>query len=565
MCDLALVGAGAILAACTLSKPTAAPTAAQAATSAPTSAPEPTAVPPTVAPTAVPPTAAPAPVTLSVLMAPEEGFGDITPDKAFWKYLTEATGAHFEILRVPYGTLGQQVSLKIAAGNIPTIMIIESPADSGLTAWAFTNKYGMEGLFVKLDEYFDKLPSLNETADAYKDMKAWMKAGDGHSYGFPSAEYGDWASGLGLRADFLKDCGYIQDPWNPPPSRDFIKTLDDLYKILLCFKDKLGGKPVVGSRNGPAYTYRRWTDFFATKTGSYYNPKTNKYEYGPLMKRYRIFVDYLNKMFNDGILHPEYATMSDPDWQSKMDNHEWGASMDHRGQHPGWNLGRPFFVQSLDIDGERVIWPHKSIFNTSNMAVISAKAPQEQIDAAIKVFDYLYSKPGQVMGEFGKEGVEYKVGADGKFCLSETMRCDGYDPTAWCGGKAPSSDVPDYHASDLKDAGGLQRMNYIEYRWDEWMFIYGKQGDDIKYVFKAFDTEGSSCDPIVPLTYTAEEQDTLAKLLAPLDTYILEETQKFVEGGRALNDDEWAKFTAKAEEMGGKQVADIDNAALARV
>jgi hypothetical protein len=70
---------------------------------------------------------------------------------------------------------------------------------------------------------------------------------------------------------------------------------------------------------------------------------------------------------------------------------------------------------------------------------------------------------------------------------------------------------------------------------------------------------------LVPLTFNTEELETQGELLPPLQTYILEETQKFIEGLRPLNDDEWATFTARIEELGGTQVADISNAALARV
>jgi hypothetical protein len=75
----------------------------------------------------------------------------------------------------------------------------------------------------------------------------------------------------------------------------------------------------------------------------------------------------------------------------------------------------------------------------------------------------------------------------------------------------------------------------------------------------------SMTDPLLPLTFTSEEQETLGQLQAPLDTYVLEETQKFIEGLRSLTDEEWNLFTAGIQELNAQQLVDIHNAALARV
>ncbi|MDI7277506.1 MAG: extracellular solute-binding protein, partial [Anaerolineae bacterium] len=283
----AVAGAGAFAVACAQPKPTVAPTAATTPAAGETAA-----------PTTVPPTAATEPVTLSIIVGPEEGFGEITPDDLPYKYLAEQFGVKFEISQVPWGTLGQQLSLRIASGDLPTLMILERAGETGLSAFAFASKYGAEGLFVKLDEYINagKMPNLKAFMDKYRSISALATAGDGRIYAVPKALVGDWSTGLGLRPDLLEQAGYFEDRKNPPPSREFMKTPDELFEVLKDLKEQLGGQPVLGAR-GLEKFYERWCFFFGTSLGPYFNPATKQYECGPLMKRYRVMVEFVNRIY----------------------------------------------------------------------------------------------------------------------------------------------------------------------------------------------------------------------------------------------------------------------------
>jgi putative aldouronate transport system substrate-binding protein len=332
---------------------------------------------------------------------------------------------------------------------------------------------------------------------------------------------------------------------------------------------------VLGARGLDGF-YKRWCDFFGTSLGAYYNPTTKQYEYGPLMKRYRTMVAFVNRIYSEGILHPEYSTMSDPDWQSKVDNREWGATLDHRGQHPGLApLNAPeeeegvyYFAQSLDVDGERILWPAADWWQIEGPLAVSATATPEQIEASIRLIDYLYSTEGLLTVWYGKKDVDWVENEDGTKCFTGTFRVGGggWVPEAWCSGVEPAEgEAPGYAELDLLDFGGsLVRIGYPEHGlMPEWLFIYGDWSKHAKYLAETL--ADSVTDPLVPLTFNTEELETQGELLPPLQTYILEETQKFIEGLRPLNDDEWATFTARIEELGGKQVADISNAALARI
>ncbi len=562
----ALASAGAFVAAC----------AQPQATEVPAVAPTPAVSEPTVAPAAVPPTAVPEAVTISVLIAPEAEYGEITPETPLWKYYSEVFGYKFEVMQVPWDALGQQVSLKVASGDMPTIMIVKSPQDSGLSPLAFVNKYGAEGAFVRLDEFIDagKMPNLTAWRDQYPALGIRMVAPDGHVYAAVQGFFSSGYPALLLRTDLLEQCGFIKDRNSPPPSRDIITTVDDLYNALDCIKQAMGGAPVLGNRFGPAKAIASWSAFFGTSSGAYYNYATKQFEMAPLMQRFRVMVEFLNKLFKNGILHPDYATMGDEEIWAKWDQGELGAVADNftfaMGRLKKLGIeGKDLPVQSLTIDGERVLWPRSSPWADRYPLVISAKASPEQIEAAVKLVDWLYTKEAAELTWFGKEGVDWQRGPDGRMLLTGNNQCvNCYLDADYVGGKAPAedADIPSYAALGIKNSeGDLPRLVYPEYYYDDMPMLFQWYPDRDRDIMKQAEAAGSLTDPLLPLTHTSEEQETLAELGAPMDTYVMEETQKFIESQRPLTDDEWKKFTAKVEELGAKQIVDIKNAALGRI
>jgi putative aldouronate transport system substrate-binding protein len=516
--------------------------------------------------------ASPESATVSILIGPEASAGDVTPDLMFWQTLTEVTGVNFEILQVPEDSLGQQVSLRMASGDLPTLMVLDSPPDSGLKPFVFASKYGAEGVFTKLNEHIERgaMPNFKKMLDERPSGRALATAIDGNMYAAPWAHCYDIYPAMSIRGDLLEECGFIEDRHNPPPPLEVAKTVDDIYNALKCTQQSLGGTPVLGARNGPAYSFPHWGYIFGTAPGAYYNPATKKYEYGPLMSRYRVWVEFMKKIYDEGILHPEFATMSDETWEAERNAGKFGAVVDNNVEW-WWkvketvDVGRSFWVMSPTIDGERVLWPGPVFWRDTSPIAISSAASPEQIDGAIKALDYQYSTEGIILGAFGREGVDYQID-NGKICLLGTYFVGDYAPTAYCDGKKPAEDVS-YSALGIKNwPSSISRIAYPEFLYPEWLFVYGDaMGSDITYRREQLAESGSMTDPLLPLTFTDTEQETLGQLQAPLDTFVLEETQKFIEGLRPLTDDEWNQFTARIQELNAQQLVDINNAALARV
>ena len=287
------------------------------------------------------------------------------------------------------------------------------------------------------------------------------------------------------------------------------------------------------------------------------------------MKRYRTMVEFFNKLWNEGLLHPEYATMSDADWSSLFYGKcEAGIAV----ENIGWNIytcrqvgidtGKDFYIQSPTIDGERVLWPNPSQVNLSFPMVISAKS--QNIDAAVRLLDYMFSTEGADLITFGKEGVDWKVGEDGKRCiLSYKLHEYGTNPEDYCEGKIIDSPS----TVELYFNGSIFNRVQFHVFDDNWKHLapppdYADRWD---YAFHLYDDAGSMTDPIPPVTLNAEDLDVTTNVGTALDTLVMEETQKFIEAAQPPTDEEWEAFTTQVTELGAQQVVDVWNGALARL
>lgn len=502
------------------------------------------------------------PVPLDIFVSPEGLFGDITGDTYSYKLVGDAVGVKFNVIRGDFDHEDDKLSTIFASGNLPNIISIRS------------NKYvddlGPRGLFVRLDDYINagKMPHLKALMDARHVPWSDITSSDGHIYEAPQfSDVQFFNPALLMRADLAQECGVIKDKNNPGPG-SVISTVDQLHAAFACEKDKLGG-PVIAGRDGFANILPKWAAWFGSSINQYYNPATKTYEYGPLMARFRTMVDFFATLRGEGILNPDYATLTDAEWSAIHDAGKAGAALENAGwnynrlRDKGIDPGKDFFVQSLTIGGERIQWPAPADIADGSVLVISAKSSQEQIDAAVKLIDFLYSDDGAQLIWYGKEGVDWKVGADGKACFLGTWlyrkNAHGY-----CDGKIPDT-ATSFISASLLDGNPLYRI--YGYGWKgKWSGVDNPDvaPDRWNEVISQFTSAGSLTSPNPRIKLTPDEISDAAQTGTPLDTFVVEEVQKMVDAGKPTTDDQWKAFTDQVSSMGAQQVVDIYNAALAR-
>lgn len=498
---------------------------------------------------------------LDIFVSPEGLFGDITGDTYSYKLVGEATGVTFNIIRGNFDNEDEKLSTIFASGNLPTIISIRSDK--------YVDDLGPRGLFVRLDEYIEagKMPNLEARMEEYGVAWSDITSSDGHIYQAPRfSDVQFFNPALLMRADLAQECGIIADKNNPGPG-SVISTVDELYAALACETDKLGG-PALAARDGFASNAPDWARWFGTSINQYYNPVSKTFEYGPLMARYRTMVEFFAKLRADGILHPDYATLTDAEWSAIHDSGKGGAALENAGwnynrlRDKGIDPGKDFFVQSLTIDGERILWPAPADINVGNVLVVSARSTSEQIEAAIKVIDYLYSDEGAQTIAYGKEGVDWQMGENGKACFLGTWLYRAH-AHGYCDGKVP--EATSFIQASLLDGNPLYRI--YGYGWKgKWSGVDNPDvaPDRWNEVVNQFISAGSLVEPAPRVQLTPDEISTNAQYGTGLDTYVVEETQKFIDGVTPLNDETWSAFTAQVTALGAQQIVDTYNAALAR-
>ena len=518
-------------------------------------------------------------VELELMLAPEGVFGDITPESYSMQLLADRTGFNFAFRQIPREFLGERIATTLASGDLPDIMQLGLPADSTGTPMDIAHEFGPQGLFVSLSEYIaaGDMPNLVAEMERQPDMEKLMTSPDGNIYAVPQVrrlrQLRPW---LQLRADLLEQCGIIEDRWNG--NWDAILTLEDLQGAMTCLQEQLGGKPVLSSRSGFTGHAGNWAKWMGTDLTVYYNPYTEQYEYGPLMDRFRTMVEFMNWMWENGVLHPEYAIMSDPDWEAlARGTCEAGAILENTGWHfyscvanAGIDQGKFYPVMSLTIDDEKVLWPAPSNVWLGNPLVISGSSSQAEIEAAVWLIDYLFSTEGRFLIYQGKEGVDWTYRADGTKCYTDTIqRHPSYKEKHYCAGAIPESPPAMTNESAfINDIGSLARVWWPEAEphwglmadWPAPEFPDGWRWIDDHFI----NPSGSYGDPLPSIVLNEEEAEVAASLGTPIDTYLLETIQQMIEGQIEINDDTWGELTSTIESMGAQDIVDAYNSALSR-
>jgi putative aldouronate transport system substrate-binding protein len=130
-------------------------------------------------------------------------------------------------------------------------------------------------------------------------------------------------------------------------------------------------------------------------------------------------IKYLNKLYHEGLIDPEFATVPTLQSFQKLWNGKVGAyNFNADGTTQNWvtryvENPKPEFVYTvIKGPGGHGGYPAQVIADSGNFTVISSKAKNP--DAAMKVIDFLVSKKGDALTWAGIEGVTYK-NVDGKF------------------------------------------------------------------------------------------------------------------------------------------------------
>lgn len=324
----------------------------------------------------------------------------------------------------------RQLSLWASSNDFPEVLCI--PTDTYSTE--MMNQLGDAGKLWEVDGIVKKIIPEAQTMLS-NSMEYYMNTKSGKKYIYPT-QNNDYDAMIAMD-NVAQEGLIIRKEWLDKLGTGYPKTPDELYTVLKRFKDEIktfNGQTVIPALLGEGMA---GVDYFAkmffdkTDRTSGFNlfrklsdgSFTNELDQQKLER----FLLYMNKLYRDGLLDREVATIKDSQYQEKMNSGRVGLS----GQ-PGWNMTtyndnikaidpNVFYTFMPMPKGEGVTTPvQQYIVSSAPCAFVFSKSMDEtKFNRTSDMFAYMSTQDGLILSWFGLEGIHWEKNAEGKIKFTQ--------------------------------------------------------------------------------------------------------------------------------------------------
>lgn len=367
------------------------------------------------------------PVTLTYWAAMHPNCSPIVTNYAdleLFKFIEEATGVRLEFIHPAMGSETEAFNLLIASNELPDIIENAPSAFPGGPAGALKN-----GIVMELSEVFEKYcPNLTAILEANPDIDKMIKTDDQQYYCFP---YIRQQSGDVFNA-------YIGSSWGPTIRYDWLEeaglaipeTIDDWYQVLTAMKARPGVEaPFTGRFSDLEQLF---IGAFGGQVGFYVEDGQVKYS---MIEEGRYdFLKTMREWYEEGLIDANIATNNAKAVETNMISGRSFAARASGGSYMGvwipagkvlderYDL-KPIAYPSL-VQGEEPTFTNGSTsYSLSNIMSVFISAQTENVEAVARFLDYGYSQEGNLIYNYGKEGVSYTM-VDGQPQLMDFIFTD---------------------------------------------------------------------------------------------------------------------------------------------
>ncbi len=444
----------------------------------------------------------------------------------------------------PTGRATEAFNLMVASGDLPDIMEYYWRWIPGGPTAGIKN-----GIIIRLNDAIKKwAPNFREFLRKNPSIDKQLKTDEGDYFCFPflrGTGPGKLLStaGLIIRQDWLDDLKL------PIP-----ETIDEWYTTLKAFKEKKGATaPLTLGKGDLRNDFMSAFNFNAPSIGNGFYVDKGKVKYGYIDPNMKNFYATMNKWYKEGLLDPNFATVSSKTVDANMLSGKSGVAHGSGGSGIGrWLPAGKKTNPQYDLAG--CPWPaYKKGEKVAKFGPIQAVWPGEQgnaaisskcrnVEAAVRLLDYFYSPEGNRLMNFGIEGVSYKL-VNGKPVYTEACYKDG----------SLNTQEMSKYARGQNNGPFVQDEGYIEQYYSlpqqqqaqaNWM-----KTDGLKY-------------QLPPITPSDEEVSQVAKIMSEVDTYNEEMFMKFIMGAEPVEN--FDKYVEQLHKLGIDKVIAIYQSALDR-
>lgn len=340
--------------------------------------------------------------------------------------LERVTGTKIHWIHPPAGSgVAEQFNLMIVSGDFPDIIRYNWIGIAG-----GIQKYVDDGIIVDMTPYYDegKMPHTQKLFEEYPIVAKQIRQDNGAIYYMPVIRKDDelriW-NGPQIRVDYLEKVGM-----------DIPDTVDDLYNVLKAFKEQevsddpafvpmMAGKFRTDGSQGLGqlcFSFNTTYDFLTDPTGT-------TVKFGPIEPEFKEAIAYIRKLVEEGLVDINYVTNNRDIIDAAMVADQAGFMFNTqvtklallfeargienplkpipylRGPNPTSDLAPVFYSEA-----------GANIANGGLAVTTQAK----DIEGAIRWVDFNYGPEGELIRNYGIEGVSYNY-VDGKPILTEIV------------------------------------------------------------------------------------------------------------------------------------------------
>ncbi|WP_127579582.1 extracellular solute-binding protein [Paenibacillus koleovorans] len=454
-----------------------------------------------------------------------------TQNLPVWAEIEKRTGVKIKWDVTPSAQYNQSMNIRMAAATeLPDIF--QLPSDPVTAA--------EDGLIIPLNDLIDKhAPNIKKYFETYPNIKKLLTAPDGKIYTLTNDVSGTGISdpfGWLIRKDWLDKLG-LKEP----------TTLDEWYTVLKAFKEKdpNGNGKQDEIPLAPQYNWAGLSNFgkaMGLQLGNNYSDgwavdSAGKVSYEWMNPKTKDLIVWLNKLYNEGIIDPEFvtkrtSTQIQPDIVKDLVGVTQGfvnntAKFEAAQNKPGvkWEIVAP--PANAGVKGY-----YEKYGPISGYYGISKTAKNPEI--AIKWLDYVWaSEEGARFTNYGIEGTSYTM-VNGKPQFTDFVL---NNPD-----KLAATDA-------LRSIGAFPSLPWIR---DDKAVLSNQAIDLIKnqpnLMAQVKKMEPYMKDPIPfrSMMATKEEAENSKRLSTDINTYLEETMLKFIMGKEPID---WDKFTKRMKEL----------------
>lgn len=281
-------------------------------------------------------------------------------------------------------------------------------------------KLGLDGGLIPLEDLIEeKCPNIVAAFEAYPVLRTASTASDGHIYQIAGMKEMSIANTWIIRQDWLDKLG-LETP----------TTTDELYEVLKAFRTE---DPNGNGVQDETPLMTRWLsapDNFTEHGLSLFNSsnglmvRQGKVVFDPMEEDFKVGMKSLIQWYSEGLIDPEVYTRDDAR-NALYGNNLAGLTFDWSASTTQYNVSLaetiPGFnnvvMAPVQAPNGRTVVDHRSV----PFAGAGITQNCSNVDAALRLLDYLYSEEGQVLMTYGIEGETYTVDADGNYQFTEEM------------------------------------------------------------------------------------------------------------------------------------------------